>query len=79
MKIQLYVTPQMGGANSILRCRDGVYDRIPNDAQDCEAVSGFPVDQAWAKSVRKSALVMDANRGWYGIRKDTELYREETV
>lgn len=79
MKIQLYVTPQMGGANSILRCRDGVYDRIPNDARDCETVSGFPVDQAWAKSVRKSALVMDANRGWYGIRKDTELYREETV
>lgn len=79
MKIQLYVTPQMGGANSILRCRDGVYDRIPNDARDCEAVSGFPVDQAWAKSVRKSALVMDANRGWYGIRKDTELYGEETV
>lgn len=79
MKIQLYVTPQMGGANSILRCRDGVYDRIPNDALDCEAVSGFPVDQAWAKNVRKSALVMDANRGWYGIRKDTELYREETV
>ena len=79
MKIQLYATPAISGAYSILRYRDGVYDRIPNDAGDCENTPGLPVDQAWARSIRKSALVMDANRGWYGISKDTELYKEESV
>lgn len=77
MKIQLYVTPALSGANAIIRYKDGVYDRIPTDAKDCQDVKGFPVDQNWARTINKEPVLIEANRGWYGISEDTEIYKEE--
>ena len=77
MKIQLFVTPALGGGNSIIRYRDGVYDRIPVSSRDCQNVKGFPVDQKWARSVQKNAMLMNANKYWYGVSEDAELYEED--
>lgn len=77
MKIQLYVTPALDGANAIIRYKDGVYDRIPTDAKDCQDVKGFPVDQNWARTINKEPLLIEASRKWYGISEDTEIYKEE--
>ena len=77
MKIQLYVTPALDGANAIIRYKDGVYDRIPTGAKDCQDVKGFPVDQNWARAIDKEPLLIEENRKWYGISEDTEIYKEE--
>lgn len=76
MKIQLYVTPALDGANAIIRYKDGVYDRIPTEAKDCHDVKGFPVDQNWARTINKEPLLIEANRKWYGISEDAEIYNE---
>ena len=73
MKIQLYVTPALDGANAIIRYKDGVYDRIPTGAKDCQDVKGFPVDQNWARTIDKEPLLIEASRKWYGISEDTEI------
>lgn len=77
MKIQLYVTPALSGANAIIRYKDGVYDRIPTDAKDCQDVKGFPVDQNWARTINKEPLLIEANRKWYGLSENAEIYKEE--
>ena len=77
MKIQLYVTPALDGANAIIRYKDGVYDRIPTGAKDCQDVKGFPVDQNWARTIDKEPLLIEASRKWYGISEDTEIYKED--
>lgn len=77
MKIQLYVTPALDGANAIIRYKDGVYDRIPTDAKDCQDVKGFPVDQNWARTINKEPVLIEANRSWYGISENAEIYKEE--
>lgn len=77
VKIQLYVTPALDGANAIIRYKDGVYDRIPNGAKNCQDVKGFPVDQNWARTIDKEPLLIEASRKWYGISEDTEIYKEE--
>lgn len=77
VKIQLYVTPALSGGFSIIRYKDGVYDKIRADSTDCENEVGYPVDQGWARTVDKEPLLIEANRHWYGIRENTEIYKEE--
>lgn len=77
VKIQLYVTPALDGANAIIRYKDGVYDRIPTGAKDCQDVKGFPVDQNWARTINKEPLLAETNRKLYGISEDAEIYKEE--
>lgn len=76
MKIQLYVTPALDGANAIIRYKNGVYDRIPTEAKNCQDVKGLPVDQNWARTINKEPLLIEANRKWYGISEDSEIYNE---
>lgn len=77
VKIQLYVTNALNGGFSIIRYKDGVYDRIPTGAKDCQDVKGYPVDQNWARTINKEPLLAEANRKLYGISEDAEIYKEE--
>lgn len=77
MKIQLYVTPALSGVFSIIRYKDGVYDRIRSCSTDCENETGHPVNQEWARTLRKEPLLIEANRSWYGVSDNTEIYKED--
>lgn len=81
MTFQLYTTPKMSGAHSIIRYRDGVYDLIsprgsdpnPRYYLECE---GIPCDQKWARETRKFQLMAEASKAMYGAGQDIKIFEE---
>lgn len=86
MKMQLYATPALSGANSIIRCLDGEYTLVsPAAAVEhlenyYETAQGRPCSREWARHIDKEPLLMQRpkgnafNRMMYGVRDEIEIY-----
>lgn len=92
MKIQLYVTQAVSGANSIIRKMDGIYTMLtPYEIANPQApyppkdyyitAQGRTCDQDWARNTTKSALLRKddfaSNYMLYGIGRDAEIDLED--
>lgn len=93
MKIQLYATESLSGFGSIIRKRDGFYDRItpyyiahPNGSFPpigyFTESPGIPCSQDWAKNLSDKFPMLYGDGSahdymFYGITKDIEVYKEE--
>lgn len=86
MKMQLYATPALSGANAIIRRLDGEYTLVSTLAavghleNYYETAQGRPCSREWARHVDKVPLLMQRpegnafNRMMYGVRDEIEIY-----
>ena len=84
--MQLYATPALSGAYSIIRLKDGEYTLVGDYSVSkgitnyYETAEGRPCSTEWAKHVKKVSLLAQRpkgnafNRLMYGVRDEIEIY-----